>query len=234
MKWMTYNIKLGMQRGIERIAETISAQAPDVVALQEVGRHWTMGPSGDSARELSDLVDLPHYDFTTTILRERDNGRDAEYGHAVLSRWPLQHIARHDFTRDVDEPRAASIYRIEHPAAPVMLLSTHLSHLAPERAVHGPELVDLVTDLLAEAPHLFVAGDLNEADIARGWLSDLLELLDDAAPASRAVEPTFPAEVPELRIDYLLASSGTWTDYDVLEELFASDHRPVVASWSAG
>ncbi|MGM0556268.1 MAG: endonuclease/exonuclease/phosphatase family protein [Myxococcota bacterium] len=232
MRLMTYNIRLGMQRGVARIAEVIVEHDPDVVAVQEVGRHWTMGPPRDTARELSEATDLPHYDFVTTIRVDRDQGAPAEYGHAVLSRWPIERVHRHDFTQDVDEPRAACLYRIASPDGPVQLLATHLSHLENERAVHGPELLLLVANFGAGDQPLFVTGDLNEPSSQRTWLSELRDLLLDAADAAGQDIPTFPAEEPDVRIDYLLADRGRWSGYHVVEELFASDHRPVVADWS--
>jgi endonuclease/exonuclease/phosphatase family metal-dependent hydrolase len=230
---MTYNIRLGMQRGVARIAEVINNQHPDIVALQEVGRHWTMGPPRDTIAELSDATDLPHHDFITTIRRARDEGATAEYGHAVLSRWPLERLARYNFTQDIDEPRAACIYRIDTPDGPVRFLATHLSHLEAERAVHGPELLDLASESSTDAQPLFVAGDLNECAGTCSWLSTLRHALTNAADAAGVDEPTFPAEDPDVCIDYLLADRGVWSGYEVVEELFASDHRPVVAEWSA-
>mgnify|MGYP006297013987 FL=1 len=230
---MTYNIQLGIQRGVERIADVIATENPDIVALQEVGRFWRMGPPGHTLEALSESTGLDNYDFVVTIHEERDEGAPAEYGHAILSRWPIEQLSRYDFSQDIDEPRAASLYSIESPEGPVLLLSTHLSHIEGERTRHGPELLRLVAKHLAEDVPLFVVGDLNESSDERVWLQELRELLLDAAGSGDATnsDPTFPAEDPERRIDYLLASRGQWDRYQVVDELFASDHRPVVAEW---
>jgi endonuclease/exonuclease/phosphatase family metal-dependent hydrolase len=234
MKLMTYNIRLGIQHGVERIAEVIDAQGPDIVAIQEVGRHWRMGPPRNTTEELSELTGLEYSDFVATIQQERDEGAPAEYGHAILSRWPIERVARYDFARDVDEPRAACVYSVEAPSGAILILSLHLSHIDAERSKHGPELLKLAAKYLAEDLPLFVLGDLNEDSDKRVWLSELRELMLDAAGSGDATDQsaTFPAEDPQDRIDYLMASRGRWERYEVVDEAFASDHRPVVAEWS--
>lgn len=233
MRLMSYNIQLGIQNGVARIGEVIAKQNPDIVALQEVGKFWRMGPPGHTLEALSEFTGLDNFDFVVTIREERDDGAPAEYGHAIMSRWPIEQLARYDFSRDIDEPRAACLYSIETPEGPVLLLSTHLSHIEGERIRHGPELLELVATYLAEDMPLFVVGDLNEDSAERAWLAELRDLMFDAAGTgdARNTDPTFPADQPERRIDYLLASRGRWDRYEVIEELFASDHRPVVAEW---
>ncbi|WP_246099117.1 endonuclease/exonuclease/phosphatase family protein [Persicimonas caeni] len=219
---MTYNIRLGIQQGVEAIARVIREQRPDIVALQEVGRGWRMGPEGDTAAELCTQCDLPHHVYVTTI---DDDGQ--HYGHAILSRWPLQNPEIVRFTQNIDEPRAALITRVDADGQPLRIISTHLSHRDPERAVHGTELVELVGKVTSEDCPTLLMGDLNEEDDA-----DFIHALKDRmADAGDLVEgKTYPNPAPMVRIDYLMAHGGRFEGAQILDEREASDHRPLVAS----
>ena len=120
LRVVTWNIRLGVESSLARIAERLSMMDPDLVALQEVGRHWVMGEPGDQAAVLARGVDLPHHHFFPALWTRpcRDLhglagrlwplGEDGEpnraglspdeplprYGVAVLSRFPLSALRR--------------------------------------------------------------------------------------------------------------------------------------------
>jgi endonuclease/exonuclease/phosphatase family metal-dependent hydrolase len=68
-------------------------------------------------------------------------------------------------------------------------------------------------------------GDLNEANASTGWLA---ELADIASPAP-ADGPTFPADDPRHRIDWIFSNFGNWVDSETPDTGEQSDHLPVVA-----
>ncbi|MFW5967504.1 MAG: endonuclease/exonuclease/phosphatase family protein [Persicimonas sp.] len=222
MRVMTYNIQLGISEGLEPIAEIIAGQDPDIVALQEVGKHWTMGPEGDSTTFLAEHVGLDHSHYVTTIEREENR----RYGHALLSRWPIESPRVARFTRREDEPRAALIARMTPPSRdPIRVISTHLSHKEDERAIHGRELVELTERILAYGEPTLLLGDLNE-EMDATWLRTLGARMVDAGGINGA--KTFENPEPTERIDYVLVRGAEVTKARVLEEPTASDHRPLV------
>lgn len=221
MKVMTYNIRLGLQEGLEAVARVVNEHDPDILALQEVGRHWTMGPPGDTAARLAEMVGLPHYQYVTTI-REED---DARYGHALLARWPIEERDVFRFSRDIDEPRAALIAQIDSDEGPLTVVSTHLSHRDAERQMHGTELVELVSGVLSPTQPTLLMGDLNEEDAQ--WLRALEEKMENAGADLDAC--TYPNPDPQVRIDYIMSHGGRFTAARVVDDKTASDHRPVVA-----
>lgn len=221
MKVMTYNIRLGIQQGVEAIARVIREQAPDIVALQEVGRHWRMGPEGDTASELCERCKLPHHIYVTTI---DDDGQ--HYGHALLSRWPLQNPEIVRFTQEIDEPRAALITEADADGQPLRIIATHLSHRDQERAVHGTELVELVGKVTKDGRPTLLMGDLNEEDDA-DFIHALKDRMNDAGDLVDG--KTYPNPEPMVRIDYLMAHGGRFEEAQILDEREASDHRPLVA-----
>lgn len=223
MKVMTYNIQLGISEGLEPIAEIIAGQDPDIVALQEVGDHWTMGPEGDSTAFLAEHVGLEHFHYVTTIERDEDQ----RYGHALLSRWPIESPQVARFTRREDEPRAALVARINPPEwGPLRVISTHLSHKEDERPIHGRELVELTERILAYGEATLLLGDLNE-EMDATWLRTLGARMSDAGATEGA--KTFENPEPTQRIDYVLVRGAKVSEARVLEEPTASDHRPLVA-----
>jgi endonuclease/exonuclease/phosphatase family metal-dependent hydrolase len=72
-------------------------------------------------------------------------------------------------------------------------------------------------------------GDFN-AEPAAPELSPLWTKLDDAGDAG----PTYPADLPAKRIDYVTVSRGTPVTHTEVIDSTASDHRPVLAELSVG
>jgi endonuclease/exonuclease/phosphatase family metal-dependent hydrolase len=225
IRLMTYNIRLGIQQGLTPIAEHISRQNADIVALQEVGDRWVMGPSGDTTRELAERLNMPYALHVATILRRRS----ARYGHALLSRWPLSNTSVKMLPRVKDERRALLMTTAETPYGPLRLITTHLSWLAQDRPKQGKILVKLAQEHIdGQTAPLLVMGDLNEDNPDAPWLLELKSLMRDAdAPLDRK---TFPAKAPRVRIDFLLSSVGAWNATDTVEDAAASDHYALAST----
>ncbi len=224
---VTYNIRLGIQQGLASIAEAVVGTAePDILAVQEVGDHWLMGPDGDTTQRLSELFELPHTHFVPTLTESRSDGPPARYGHALLSKWPITRSDVIDLPRSEDEPRRLLNTAVDHPSGGFEILSTHLSHLDDERAPQGRFLRQWLADHRWDSDARFVLGDLNATD-AEPWLAGLRGDWTDADDARR--RPTFPAHDPARRIDYVLAQGATPVSTVVPPAPDASDHRPVIS-----
>lgn len=218
MRFVTYNIRLGKQQGVEAIADAIRDQEPDVLAIQEVGLNWTMGPEGDTTARLSELLDLPYHEFSHAL---DENG--GQYGHALLSRFPITSSERIELPREVDEPRTMLKSEIEIPDGRLTVISTHLSYI-DDRVMQGPLLVEAA---MAAAEPVVVMGDLNGEDY-EDFVMELQDNFNDADGELRRT--TFPSDAPRIRIDYLLARGGSWADVVVGENAEASDHHFVAAT----
>ncbi len=224
----TYNIRLGIQAGVRACADVLARRLPDLVALQEVGRGWTMGPSGDTTAAFAEALGLPHHVHVPAIVREGD----ARYGTALLCRWPIDVLDVVALPETIDEPRRLLVagLRVGGEGGPELrVLSTHLSHLDEERPAQGQALAARALAEAARGPTL-VMGDLNDPG-PMPWLARLRGAFAAADPSSPS--PTFPAEAPERRIDWLLASQGAWSDVEVPggpAVVAASDHLPVRAT----
>ncbi len=219
---MTYNIRLGIQQGLDAIASVVTPHTPDILALQEVGDYWTMGPEGPSTSTLSELCDLPHAHHVAALVDGTHH-----YGHALLSKHPFDVVAQIELPQHKDEPRVLLHTIVHAPEQDVHVLSTHLSWIE-DRAEQGKILADKVNELTAQGHTVMIMGDLNEHEPV-DWLSSLLAQCEDADQELERL--TFPSKKPRIRIDYLLCTKGRWEDPRVIEEREASDHLPLVARW---
>ncbi len=227
LRIMTYNLHLGIDpRGrldLERIAATIEAEDPDVVALQEVSRGWVINGSADVLAWLSRRLGM-HYVFAGTA--------DPLWGNAVLSRRPLLRIKALPLpTEELLIRRGLLTARIGLGAtSPLEVIVTHHHHKRDGGAVR--ELQSrAILDLWQGARRTAILGDFNarpgEPEIEMMRDAGFRDVLDLAG-----VEPgyTNPATRPVQRIDYIWISPDLTASEVAIPPDPASDHLPVVAT----
>ncbi len=246
LKVMTYNLHLGIDPrghlGLERVAATIEAESPDVVALQEVPRGWLITGSADVLGWLSRRLGMAHVFAPTT---------DPLWGNAVLSRRPiLDHQAFDLPPEDLLIRRGFLAARIGLEDAALRgdgrdgaleVIVTHHHHLRDGGAIREQQsraILDFWGSAGGEQGRgrTAIVGDFNgrpgDPEIEMLRAAGLADVLDLAG-----VEPgyTFPSYQPIKRIDYIwispdLAVSGAGA---AVPPSPASDHLPVVATLDA-
>jgi endonuclease/exonuclease/phosphatase family metal-dependent hydrolase len=231
---MTYNIHQGRDAGgvldLERIADVIRAQQPDLVALQEVGRHWSADSDfGDQPAELAGRLEM-EYVYGANLDRDppKQGAPRRQYGTAILTARPIvdsEHILLPRVSPE-NEQRGLLVLDVDVDGAPLRLYNAHLGVSAEDRAVQVEALLAAADK--ATVPHV-LAGDLNARPQAPE-LAPLFERFRDAWTAAGAGDGfTFPASAPASRIDYVLVSPQlalSWADVPALP---GSDHLPLVA-----
>lgn len=223
LRVMSYNIHggLGMdgRRSLERIAGAILAAGPDLASLQEV--HCRLPWSGfrDQPRRLAWLTSL-----RPLFLGSFSIGAGA-FGNAWLTRAPAARLRRCRLPGG-GEPRAALCLDFHLDGKPVRALGTHLGLSEEDRAAQARQLAELVEG--APGPVLLL-GDLNAAPGAPEVECLLRAGLRHAVPPEA---PTFPADTPKERIDYILVSEHWEVHAGSVPATLASDHLPVVAEVS--
>lgn len=212
MKIVTWNIRLGLQEGLDAIVAHLSPLDAEIIALQEVGRHWWMGPRGDTTQTLARA--LNRHGFFVPCIR---GAGGAEYGHALLTRGPLVRPRLVDLPQDTDEPRRLLDTGVHTEAGQVRVLSTHLSHVA-DRDAQGV----VVSQRFARADSAaLLLGDLNTESAP--WLGAIQRVA-----AQTPHVPTYPADAPTQRIDYIFGHGVVFGEAQVVDTGSASDHRLVV------
>jgi endonuclease/exonuclease/phosphatase family metal-dependent hydrolase len=232
LKVLTYNIHHG--RGADgkidlaRIAEIIMKSGADLVALQEVDRKTKRSKGIDQAAELGKLTGM-HAVFGKAIAFS-----GGEYGDAILSRFPIVTSRVLPLPTDpAKEDRAAVLVEVEANGKPVSFVATHLSH---ERESSGERKKAFATIREAVrkssgAANAILAGDLNAGPESE----EIIGLREHwVLTGDKTNRPTWPADKPRIRIDYIALAKGSKfmpSDLQVIDEAVASDHRPVLATF---
>lgn len=230
---MSYNIRQG--RDVEgvldlaRIADVIRAQNPDLVALQEVGRHWSADSDfRDQAAELEQLLQMRAV-FGANLDRDppKPGAPRRQYGTAILSPWPLlahENIALPRASPG-DEQRGLLVLDVDLDGRPFRLHNAHLGVSAAERRLQVQAILDAAGR--ASVPHALL-GDLNARPTAPE-LAPLFKRFRDAWDVAGAGDGfTFPASKPTARIDYVLVPPALQVLGASVPAQPGSDHRPLV------
>lgn len=238
LRLMTYNVHrcVGTDRklDVERVAEVIAAEQPDVVALQEldVGRMRTR--SVDQAHRLAELLKMTfHFHPAMTVEEEL-------YGDAILTALPERRIKAKELPlyRRVPglEPRGALWVEVEFEGHKVQIINTHLGLIPQEQKRQAAALLgpDWMGDDKWVAPGV-VLGDFNATPYSATYRMLRTALRDAQAPTPtwpRPATATFPSSFPFMRIDHVFLTKGLETrgvrsPYDTRARL-ASDHLPLV------
>ncbi len=225
---LTYNIYHGEdangRSNLDAVARIITTLQPDLVALQEVDDKTTRVKGLDLTAELSQRTGM------SGRFGKAMDFAGGGYGEAVLSRFPILTTTTHLLPHTSGaEPRAALEIEVRLPDGRRMLfVGTHFDHQRdPEnRMAQAARIIDLYAD--SELP-VILAGDLNATPD-----SDVIALfLEEWSYAGRYdPQPTFPADNPKIKIDYIMMKPpGRWrvVETRVIDESIASDHRPVLS-----
>ena len=215
---LTWNVHAGIgpdgRYDLPRIAALVRRHEPDIVALQEIdsrGRgnnafDYLAGALGSHAAEAKTIV-TP----------------DGDYGHALISRWPMTDVAIHDLSVSRREPRRAIETTVLTPGGPLHLASVHLGLSLRERRQQAAMLSAIAgtarqtTVMLGDFNDWFIYGTVRRA------LATILP--------GRTRQRTFPARWPLFMLDRIYcrprhALLRSWTDPLARR---VSDHLPVIA-----
>ncbi|SCF95929.1 endonuclease/exonuclease/phosphatase family protein [Streptomyces sp. Ncost-T10-10d] len=240
----TYNIHAGAGMDnvfdLDRQAAELRSLDADVIGLQEVDVHWgTRSEWRDLAAELAERL---HMQVSFAPIYSLDPGTPGaprrEFGVAVLSRYRIVSAENHEITRlSTQDPNPVPapapgfgevVLRVK--GLPVHVYVTHLDYRG-DPSVRTAQVADTRRVMAEdEAPgrqkvRQILLGDFNAAPAAPE-LAPLWEELTDIEPGG----PTYPAQDPVRRIDYVAVSKDSVRVRDAaVAETLASDHRPVVA-----
>lgn len=226
----SYNIHrcVGRDRKLDvaRVAGVIAELGCDIVGLQEVdnlsdGQHDSM--------QLDFLARSTEMDAVAghTIVRHQGT-----FGNALLTRYPVLAIRRHDFSYRRHEPRGALDVDVDVDGELVRVIVTHLGLRPSERRYQVRQMLDLLHDVPV-GRMVIVLGDINEwLPLGRPlrWLHGML----GHAPGERS----FPAWLPLFALDRVWVRPRhtllAFATHRSLAARYASDHLPVKALVATG
>lgn len=218
LKLMSYNVRntKGMDgiRNLQRVANVIINEAPDVVAVQELDSMTTRSNQQYVLGELAERTQM-HATYAPAI-----SFQGGKYGIGILSKETPLNIRTYPLPGR-EEARMLLVAEFEN----YVFACTHLSLTEEDRLAS----LDIIKSSVVKSnkPY-FLAGDLNDQPDSKF----IQALQQDFQVLTHIKKPTFPAPEPTETIDYIAAWKHGSNDFanlsaQVLEEPVASDHRPL-------
>ena len=221
LKLMSYNIRntKGMDnvRNVQRIANVINNEAPDVVAVQELDSMTTRSNQTDVLAEVAERTQM-HANYAPAI-----SFQGGKYGIGILSKEQPLSIRTFPLPGR-EEERMLMIAEFKD----YLFACTHLSLTEEDRLAS----LDIIKNSASTSNKpFFLAGDLNDTPDSKFIKS----LQQDFQILTNTKKPTYPAPEPKETIDYIAAWKENTDNFanlstQVVEEPLASDHRPITVT----
>jgi endonuclease/exonuclease/phosphatase family metal-dependent hydrolase len=228
LRVMTYNIHVGVgmdkKLDLQRIADVINREHPDLVGLQEVDRGVKRTEGKDEIAELAKMTEM-HYAFAHNL-----DYQGGQYGVAILSRFPISAIDHRKYENRREAERRGMIrVEVDVSGKTINFVTTHLDYQYEDgRLFEAEQMLKFLMDI--KGP-LIVVGDFNE-EPSGGAYKLMLTGFEDMWIRSRAEAAglSFPADKPVKRIDYVFTrqSDRVKAKKAWVVNTPASDHIPVV------
>lgn len=214
---------------LDSVAGTIKKENPDIVALQEVDINTIRSGKVNQAAQLALKTGLKSFYFAKAIDHE-----GGDYGVAILSKFPLSDIHTYRLPMDAatkGEPRVLAVAIATLPGGKkIRVASTHLdAQKAPVNRLLQIKAIDSIA--ASESLPFIIAGDFNAEEN-----SDVVKILDKGFTRTcNSCAPTIPVINPKKAIDFIAYKPEkllTVKSHRVINEIYASDHLPVLAVFS--
>jgi endonuclease/exonuclease/phosphatase family metal-dependent hydrolase len=229
---MTYNIQHGAgfdkKIDIQRTADAINHEHPDIVALEEVDKGVARTDRRDLTAELAALTGLTGY-FSNNF-----HFQGGEYGNAVLTRFPiLMSTNTHYHMLYPKEQRGIIQLVLDVHGHKLLFMTTHIDYRPKntERLMNVKE----IKEIIQRYPGLpmILCGDFNDFPDSEVH-TEMRKSFDDTFQlVGQGSGLTFPSPKPDKTIDYIWISPDksvvplkAW-----VPDTQASDHRPLVADF---
>lgn len=229
LRVMTFNIHTGVgvdkRLDLQRIADVIMRERPDLVGLQEVDRGVRRTEGIDEIAELARMTRMD-YAFGHNL-----DYQEGQYGVAVLSKFLIQKIDHRKYqNRREAERRGMLRVEVDVGGRTINFATTHLDYQRDDgRLFETEQLLRYLGDV--KSP-LIVVGDFNDEPAGSAYKL-MLTKFADAWIGSRAKEDGFSysADKPSKRIDYIFyrTDAGVRAKKAWVVRTLASDHLPVMA-----
>jgi len=205
---------------LEAIAAVIINSKADIIGLQEVDVNVSRSEHIDQAKKLAELTGMRYYFFSKGIDLEK-----GEYGTAILSRYPIETTAHHLLPMPVNsEMRSLGIAKIKLPSnKTIYFANTHLDLKNENRIAQAQFIADHFKN---KKDLVILVGDLNAKPD-----SQPIKTLESIFKRSSIPNGfTLPEVNPTEEIDFVMVnkrSNAKFGNHTVIDESYASDHRPL-------
>ena len=248
LRVVTYNVEKWSFTGAE-VAEAIAPTKMDVLCLPEADHYWWQAENARTpeafVRALSDRSQTPYRLLGTREVR-------------IVTRLPVRKVeeisldpgpsSRPMVVATLDAGRLGEVTVVAVHLVPTLALVNYSGDrgdaaaggIADVAEVRRAQAQKLAAEVARRKGPVVVCGDLNAAET---WMPlKILEaapanggkpLLDAWTAVGSGAGVTAPTGNPRIRIDYLLVRALVPRGIDVLENVWTSDHHPVVGDFAA-
>ncbi|GAA0881742.1 endonuclease/exonuclease/phosphatase family protein [Sphingobacterium siyangense subsp. cladoniae] len=203
---------------LDTIAKIIKNSKADLVGLQEIDVNLGRSYFENQAKKLAELTDM-HYIFSKGI--DLDKG---EYGTAILSKNPIERVEKHFLPSPVEsETRSLSVIEVTIHKRKILFANTHLD-LKDKNKIEQAKFI--TKRFKNEKLPTILVGDLN-SEPNDPAITELSKIFTKSSIANGF---TFPQDKPTTEIDYIMintTSAAKFSNHRILNEQYASDHRPL-------
>lgn len=230
---MTYNIHHANPPSkpnfidLDAIAAVINKQKPDIVMLQEVD----VNTGRSKLNEASLLAEKTKMNFYFAKAIDHDGG---DYGVAILSRYSLSNGVTHKLPTLAGTDGELRVLATANVTVNGKMITLACTHLDAQRSDTNRVLqINTITEILEKEQNpVILAGDLN----ARSG-NVVINTLDKYFLRSclQNCAFTIPQDNPTSEIDFIAirpAAAFAILSHRVIDEKYASDHLPVIATLS--
>jgi len=234
----TYNIHKGVQGmgpsrrlEIHNLGLAVEQLDADIVCLQEVRKVHRR-----EEQYFSRWPEMPQAEFLApegyeAVYRTNAYTRHGEHGNAMLSRWPVVSHQHEDISDHRFEQRGLLHSEVMVNERPVHVVVVHLGLIRASRVRQVDQLSRYIEREVPAGAPLIVAGDFND------W-GDRVRLMLEGMQMQTwhpGRNPTFPARLPLVQLDYVYARGLQPLHVDVPRGRAwwrMSDHLPLIAEFS--
>ena len=243
LRLATYNIHggWGMDKVLDlnRIASVIKNMQVDFIAVNEIDCNCGRSEFADQPAVLAELLQMNHHFAPALEMRsERFPEQGSEvglYGVAFYTPHQVSEIRQFMLPGLPEmEPRTAVIARVDAPQMSFYAVVTHFCW-EPKYEQFRVASVEAINAEVAQVRRqhpdepVFLLGDLN----AEPYSAPIEELRKNYVIANEGnFQATHPSDAPREIIDYIMfarQSTLRWKKVEIIPELVASDHRPLLA-----
>jgi endonuclease/exonuclease/phosphatase family metal-dependent hydrolase len=212
-----------LEDNLQRIAEVLRREEPDVVALQEAD-----GPSSWSGR-------FDHVETLTRLAGFHESYRGSHSfsrlqlfcGTALLAKEPLRDTESVPFEQSWRDNKGFVVGCLPTAFGEIDVVSVHLDFLNP--AMRRKQVWALADRLEHRKRPMMILGDFNCDTRSEDCFGFLTRTLGLAAFEPKAAAPTFPSRRPRARLDWILISRDLeFVSHKTLPD-HLSDHLAVTA-----
>lgn len=209
---------------IDAIVGAIKKENPDVIAMQELDKFVPRSGNIDEAKIIAEKLGMS-YKFFKSI-----DYNGGEYGIAIFSKYELQNPKQLILpkTDPKVETRSLAYTDMLVNGEKLTFACTHLD--VTGEASRVLQVKAIVKELEGISHPIILCGDLNSSEGSES-ISLLLQSFKNSCEGNCGF--TVPAVNPKRNIDFIVTRNVGWpiTEYHVVTESYASDHRPVTATF---